>query len=96
MGVDNQEGGWACRAQVSALALCKLSKTEVLLRWLGKARRHEHEERLFWRLDEAPAEALQALQVSFTPSPFTTTCHPGYGPVPISEILSDRDWHAAH
>ena len=50
-------------AQVTSLALCKLSKTEVLLRWLGKARRHEQEERLFWRLDEAPEEALQALQV---------------------------------
>ena len=51
-------------AQVSALALCKVSKTEVLLRWLGRARRHEHEDRLFWRLDEVPQEALQALQVS--------------------------------
>ena len=50
--------------QVSALALCKVSKTEVLLRWLGRARRHEQEDRLFWRLDEVPKEALEALQVS--------------------------------
>ena len=49
--------------QVSALALCKLNKTDVFLRWASPSRRHEAEEGLFWRLDEVPQEALDMLQV---------------------------------
>lgn len=51
------------RVQVSALALCKLNKTDVFLRWANPRKRHEPEQDLFWRLDEVPQEALDLLQV---------------------------------
>ena len=60
--------------QVSALALCKLNKTDVFLRWASPSKRHEAEQDLFWRLDEVPQEALDVLQVGlYTACPFNLT-----------------------
>ena len=53
--------------QVTSLALCKVNKSEMLLRRLHQHFRHERTEELFWKNDEVPAEALKILQVSFSP-----------------------------
>ena len=50
--------------QVTSLALCKVNKSEMLLRRLNQHFRHERTEELFWKNDEVPAEALKILQVS--------------------------------
>ena len=51
--------------QVTSLALCKVNKSEMLLRRLNQHFRHARTEELFWKKDEVPAEALKILQVSF-------------------------------
>lgn len=50
--------------QVTSLALCKVNKSEMLLRRLNQHFRHKRTEELFWKNDEVPAEALKILQVS--------------------------------
>lgn len=52
--------------QVTSLALCKVNKSEMLLRRLNQHFRHERTEELFWKNNEVPAEALKILQVSFS------------------------------
>ena len=49
--------------QVTSLALCKVNKSEMILRRLSQHFRHERAQELFWQNDEVPQEALDILKV---------------------------------
>lgn len=67
--------------QVTSLALCKVNKSEMLLRRLNQHFRHERTEELFWKNDEVPAEALKILQVSLSQKGALSAPQPGTLPL---------------
>ena len=52
-----------CGVQVTSLALCKVNKSEMILRRLSQHFRHERTQELFWQNNEVPQEALDILKV---------------------------------